>query len=274
MRPIAACQMAALTIQATGSNLEYSIDGGSTYSSSPVFSDLAPGSYSVVIRNANQPSCTATYPSNPILIQGPSLPTITDIANKDLSACEHADGSLTISATGTSLEYSLDGNTYQGSNQFTNLSAGTYTVYVRETGSSTCVASESISLSLPIDCQPEDCETSDNLALAGTASQSSTHGDGVASLAIDGNLEGDDNWGDDANLQHTKSLANPWWKVDLGQVSKLDSIVIINRTSTSAFLLGRLREFYLLSSPIDFDPSQSIAFPNEQSRYQLDLLSR
>ena len=261
----------SIFIQATGSNLEYSIDGGSSYSSSATISNLSPGNYLINVRNALQPSCEITWENNPLVITGPSLPSLTQISVTDLSDCETSDGSIQITASGTSVEYSLDGNSYQIDSVFSNLAEGSYPVYVRESANPSCEVSGNGMVSKPEGCEPEGCSELENLALNGSASQSSTHGDGIASHAIDGNLEGDDNWGADANLQHTKTLSDSWWKVDLGQLSSLDSIEIINRTSTSAFLLGRLKEFYVLISPVDFDAGASIpsltSDPNIHSVY-------
>merc|ERR1712194_259681 len=78
------------------------------------------------------------------------------------------------------------------------------------------------------------CETVENVALLGTASQSSTNPgcakynlSCVASNAIDGNTDGD---------IHSNSLAftdredKPWWKVDLHNVYKIDNIIVWQRT--------------------------------------------
>jgi NedA-like, galactose-binding domain len=66
-----------------------------------------------------------------------------------------------------------------------------------------------------------------DVALGGTATQSSTHLTHVASLAINGNTSGDYPSGQVAN---TESEYQPWWQVDLGNDYRIDSIVLWNRT--------------------------------------------
>ena len=67
-----------------------------------------------------------------------------------------------------------------------------------------------------------------NLALKGTATQSSTSHEGVASLAIDGNTNGD--FFAAKSTTHTAGEANPWWEVDLGSPAVIDRVVVWNRT--------------------------------------------
>jgi hypothetical protein len=71
-----------------------------------------------------------------------------------------------------------------------------------------------------------------NVALDGTASQSSLGAGGVASRAIDGNTSGI--WGD-GSITHTtggSGTTNPFWIVDLGEEFLIDSVTIWNRTDS------------------------------------------
>lgn len=90
-----------------------------------------------------------------------------------------------------------------------------------------------------------------NVALTGTASQSSTGFGGVASRGIDGNRDG--RYGL-ASVTHTGGftipgsqtpfpLSNQWWEVDLGQDFNLNEILIFNRTDGCC--QGRLDPFRL-----------------------------
>lgn len=69
----------------------------------------------------------------------------TTIANE---GCPEAnDGSISIDASCTTcqgLEYSIDGSTFQFSNEFTNLSHGSYSVYVRDVGDNSCSVSTDV----------------------------------------------------------------------------------------------------------------------------------
>jgi hypothetical protein len=66
-----------------------------------------------------------------------------------------------------------------------------------------------------------------NVALNGTATQSSTGWGGIASRAIDGNTSGI--YGD-GSITHTLLEDGAWWEVDLGSSFSFNSIVIWNRT--------------------------------------------
>ena len=90
---------------------------------------------------------------------------------------------------------------------------------------------------------PGGCTSPQNLALGQAASQSSTYGVGLAGLAVDGNTSGSSPWS--ADLQHTQNQSQPWWQVDLGQLSQIDALTIYNRTDA---LQERLKDFYILIS--------------------------
>ena len=75
-------------------------------------------------------------------------------------------------------------------------------------------------------------------------------------FANDGNTVGDSPNGASANLQHTADgEPEPWWEVDLGQQSDIQSITIYNRTTTIAFLERRLNNFYVFISSQPFSGS-------------------
>ena len=79
-----------------------------------------------------------------------------------------------------------------------------------------------------------------NLALTGTATQSSTYLSSysvVADNAIDGNTDGSVY---NESITHTFDLDQPWWQVDLLGMFDLDQIVLWNRTDCC---LERLSNF-------------------------------
>jgi Protein of unknown function (DUF1553)/Protein of unknown function (DUF1549)/Planctomycete cytochrome C/F5/8 type C domain len=73
---------------------------------------------------------------------------------------------------------------------------------------------------------------SENLALEGTAEQSSTDYEGPASRAIDGNTDGQYQKN---STTHTAQSDNPWWEVDLKKNAPIDKIVVFNRTDNGVF---------------------------------------
>jgi gliding motility-associated-like protein/uncharacterized repeat protein (TIGR01451 family) len=135
---VAGCQVQNGEIEIVVSNAgswEYSIDGGATWQNSPTFTNMPQGSYNVMVRNLNSPSCYKPYQGNPVQITGPTAPNILSVTTTNPSACNGTNGSITIAAIGSAatLEYSIDnGSTYQTSNIFTNLIAGTYQIKVRD----------------------------------------------------------------------------------------------------------------------------------------------
>lgn len=68
-----------------------------------------------------------------------------------------------------------------------------------------------------------------NLALAGTASQSSTDYGGEPERAIDNDTNG--SWSN-GSVTHTANLDGSWWQVELSTNSQIEQIVLFNRTDT------------------------------------------
>ncbi|MEM6630907.1 MAG: discoidin domain-containing protein, partial [Bacteroidota bacterium] len=101
------------------------------------------------------------------------------------------------------------------------------------------------------------CIMPTNLAWGKAARQSTTYGDGLASIAVDGIVDGQGSpWGTNASLQHTQSETSPWWEVDLGENSAVESVSIYNRTSCCQ---DRLRDLYVLISPEPFGDTTRLA---------------
>src|SRR6056300_1378850 len=123
-----------ITITATGGGtLKYSIDNGSTYQSSNVFSALAPGSYTVVVSDNN--NCNASYtPSQSVTITQPGILTLGSIVPTDPSCLSASDGKIVLNVTGgNTISYSIDsGTTFQSTNMFTGLSIGIYKAVIKD----------------------------------------------------------------------------------------------------------------------------------------------
>jgi gliding motility-associated-like protein len=106
----------------TAPNVEYSIDGGTTWQTSPVFNAPA-NTYTVLARVIGSlcgGSTTAT-------IAEPTALTLTSTSTD--ADCSNKTGTITLTPGGgtPAYEYSIDnGVTYQPSNQFLNLAVGTY----------------------------------------------------------------------------------------------------------------------------------------------------
>lgn len=111
---------------------QYSIDGGSTYSSTYSFTGLTAGDYSVSVKDAN--GCEVfgdTY-----TITQPTQITITEETSTDATCYNYNDGSIFVNATGGSgtLKYSINSGAsypyYVGNNVY--LPAGTYNIAVKD----------------------------------------------------------------------------------------------------------------------------------------------
>ncbi len=103
----------------------------------------------------------------------------------------------------------------------------------------------------------------ENLALRGTASQSSTAFEGPAQHAIDGNTSGDFN---KKSTTHTATEDNPWWEVDLHSVQSIDRIAVWNRTDGNVG--SRLKNYRvaLLDAQRNTVWEQIVAEPPQPSR--------
>ena len=124
-----------ITLSAVGGDgpLQYSIDGpGGPWTTVPIFTDLAAGSYDIWVRNANG-SCAWNWGAE--TINAPTEPVIAEVNVSDVDNCELNNGSVIIEAVGGegTLEYSISGPSGPWSTQsaYTGLPAGSYDVWVR-----------------------------------------------------------------------------------------------------------------------------------------------
>ncbi|MFN8241262.1 MAG: SprB repeat-containing protein [Bacteroidales bacterium] len=121
------------TITATGSGgtspYQYSVDGGA-YQASGSFTGLAAGMHTVSVRDAN--ACVYNQTINITQPASPLSGSIT--AQTNILCFGGSTGSVTVAgAGGTSpYQYRLDAGTYQASGTFGSLTAGSYTVTVRD----------------------------------------------------------------------------------------------------------------------------------------------
>jgi gliding motility-associated-like protein len=135
-----------ITVNASGgiSPYNYSINGGNTYQSSNVFSGLAAGPYTIRIKDAA--NCTADI--NVTINQTNS--TLAATASAPDIACGQATGTITVSASGGTSPYSYSinaGSSYQSSNVFNGLSAGAYTIRIKDAANCTVDINVSINQS-------------------------------------------------------------------------------------------------------------------------------
>ena len=113
-----------VTVQNAGET--YSFDNGTTFESGNSKTGLAPGIYYIIIKSpdgCNSGSSSATINAQP---PSPVSPTQT-------TDCAGGAGNATVTVTtptGTGLEYSLDGGTYQAGTTFNTVTNGSHTITV------------------------------------------------------------------------------------------------------------------------------------------------
>ncbi len=124
---------------------QYSINGGVTYFASGTFSGLAAGSYTVLIKDAN--NCTV---AQAVTITAPTAITSSVSAITAVSCFGGNTGSVTIAGAGgtPTLQYSINGGTtYQSSGTFTGLTAGPYTVIIQD--GNACTFTQPVTITQP-----------------------------------------------------------------------------------------------------------------------------
>ena len=181
----------AISIDATGDNLVYSIDGGINFSTTTQFDNLPAGDYNIFIKNIVT-GCELAYIFNPLQLLEPTQPVITNVEATNPSDCNENDAIITIVANGDGgLQYSLDGSNWSNGNSFINLLPGLYNVWVRNDDESCAIpyANNPIVINAPTgpiitDCigaNPTDCNVND-----GTLMVIAAGGQGNLQYSIDG----------------------------------------------------------------------------------------
>jgi len=123
---------ASISVTATGGTGTkiYSDNGGSSYQGASLFSALSNGSYVVYVKDAN--GCLSA-PSTKVISTSAGITFTTVVVNA--TTCAAANGKITVTASGGAgvFNYSKDGGTtWQSSNIFNTLLAGTYSIKVKD----------------------------------------------------------------------------------------------------------------------------------------------
>lgn len=163
----ATCNNANGTITATGNGgvapRQFSING-TLFQPGNTFTGLAPGVYTITVKDAT--GCTSITTATVATTNGPTA-TATSVS----ATCNTANGSITVSGTGTpSLQYSINGTTFQFSGLFTGLPAGNYIGYVKDGAG--CIGAVSVTVpnaagpTLTAVATPSSCKANDGIITA------------------------------------------------------------------------------------------------------------
>ncbi|MDY0930119.1 PKD domain-containing protein [Chryseobacterium sp. CFBP8996] len=129
-QPSCGISSGAITVTSPTSGVTYSFDNGVTFQSSNTLSGLSSGTYVVKVKNENGIVSAAT---NVVINPAPTVPE-TPIFNITQPTCDINTGSVTVTSPASGVEYSFDGGvTYQTSSTKTGLSAGNYTIVIKNT---------------------------------------------------------------------------------------------------------------------------------------------
>ncbi|MFM6925310.1 MAG: gliding motility-associated C-terminal domain-containing protein, partial [Ferruginibacter sp.] len=132
----------------TGPNLEYSIDG-TNYQASATFNAVAPGPYTVLVKNTLT-SCVS--PASIVNINAaPLTPAAATASVVGQPNCSVKTGTIMITApVGSTVEYSLNSGPFQSNTIYSGLTPGNYTITVRYTGSP-CISAPTNLTVVPVD---------------------------------------------------------------------------------------------------------------------------
>jgi gliding motility-associated-like protein len=180
VQPTCGAADGSITISSPTPGVTYSIDGGQTFQASPMFGGLGAGSYAIVVESADGCTATASADLNPS--DGPVLDDVTTTP----ADCGMATGTVTISATGTDLVFSIDGGTtFQTDNVFTGLPQGDVVVMVQDAAGCSSSTTVQVDGTTP--------PVIDDLAIAATVCGEdngsitvTATGDGTLTYSIDG----------------------------------------------------------------------------------------
>ncbi|MBW7867612.1 MAG: gliding motility-associated C-terminal domain-containing protein [Brumimicrobium sp.] len=132
------------SVTAAGGTAAYTYSIGGTSNGTGNFTNLAPGSHTINVTDAN--GCTASVVANITTIVAPTV-SIDNL--KQVSCFGGNDGKAVIAVSGAAapVSYSLNGGAGQASNTFNNLSAGSYTVTI--TDANGCTATTTFTITQP-----------------------------------------------------------------------------------------------------------------------------
>ena len=156
-----ACTTKTGTVSITGvtggtAPYTYSLDN-TTFASATIFTELAAGTYTVYVKDANNCRFSVSTTVTQNAIAGA-------VASAQPSACDRNIGVITVEAVtgGTSpYTYSIDGVQFQSETTFQNLAAATYAVMVKDAAGCTLTISQQVTNPAGVDVSIFDLQVTD-----------------------------------------------------------------------------------------------------------------
>ena len=228
---------------------QFSINGGTSWQGSGTFTNLSPAAYNVQIRDAGNTACVITLNAGLTITQPAVLSAA--LARTNVTCFGGNDGTITVSAPsggyGT-YEYSINGGgSWQASGNFTSLTPGSYSVFIRDAAHTGCVvvlnASYTISQPALLAATVSKTDVTCNGANDGTITVSApTGGSGTYQYTVDGGT----NWVASGNFTNLvpatydvrmRDAANIACTVVLYPNLIISEPVLVGMTSTGNILL-------------------------------------
>ncbi|MFD2933379.1 T9SS type B sorting domain-containing protein [Spirosoma flavum] len=132
-----------MTVAGGQNPVRYSLDNRQ-FQANTLFTGLQAGVYTLLAKDST--GCTISQSVSIAASSGPQAANIQTIA----SSCGEENGAIVIptSAVATNVDFSIDGQSFQRSSNFSGLKAGTYTLTLKD--DKNCVTTQSVSI--PLDC--------------------------------------------------------------------------------------------------------------------------
>src|SRR5207244_2136601 len=140
----------------------YAIDGV-TFGNSGTFSNLAAGSYTITVKDAN--GCATTQP---VTITQPASALSSSISSQTKVAwLGNSTGSVTVAGSGgtSPYTYTIDGTTFGASGTFSSLAAGSYTITVKDANG--CATTQPVTITQPAAALSSSISSQTNVACFG-----------------------------------------------------------------------------------------------------------
>lgn len=201
-----------ITIEATGIDLEYSIDNGINWSNTNSFSNLPSGIFVIKIREKNSPNCTDETSET---LESPNTPQIVNFEISDISDCITNDGKIEIITATSDVQFSIDnGNSWQELGLFEDLNPEDYIVIIRNVNSLDCTINLPFTIS-SIPCPCNDLE----IEISSTDINCFDPNSGALEIInIDGFFTNEDyqlTWSNGSNNPAIENLTSGWYSYEI-----------------------------------------------------------